>query len=730
MKTAFSTKNEQYYFNRMPFGIAAAPATFQKLMNKVLGSLNWKEAVVYLDDILIFSKTKDEHIKRLKNVFQKIKDAGLKLKRDKCQFMKEETKFLGHIINKDGIKTEESKIQSIKDYERPKCIKKLRSFLGLTNYYRKFIKNYTNYSKNLEKLCGSNQNKLVWTEECELAFQSLKESLIKAPILAYPDPTKEFILDTDASFDRIGAVLSQYDMDGNERVIAYGSRAMNSHELGYCITRKELLAIYYFTQHFKHYLYGKKFRLRTDHKAITFMLKTKKPITPQFQTWINHLSSLDIILEYRRGELHSNADALSRKNCETCVQCQTAHEEPKSGRLKTRILAMMLGNNGLRWQEKSQEIERLKLEIEQGKDNNFYIDDNMIVMTVKGKIWIPEEKVKEFVEHTHKSLCHAGVKKVGDYISQKFDLKNKREIIEKLVQSCEECQKRKTLTSRTKETIMQQEMPKIFENILIDFCGPFKTTIDGKRYIVAIMDQFSRYIVLHAVARQDEKTTADIIRNKWIMRFGAPRVIRCDRGKTFESKLINDLAKVHNIKLCYSSPYHHSANGLIERQFRTIRDAIQTSLKDKTYRNWTELLPSVEFMLNATIQSTIGVSPAEVVYGKRIFKEWFDEENDGNSILEFMSTQETKRNVIKEEIEKNSAKIKYNNDSRTNREFKIGDKVLVKKDIKTKEDDRYVGPGEIIEKRHDRSYIVRMDGGVVKIRNIEWLKPFKEVKEN
>ena len=123
MKTAFSTKNEQYYFNRMPFGIAAAPATFQKLMNKVLGSLNWNEAVVYLDDILIFSKTKDEHIKRLKNVFQKIKDAGLKLKRDKCQFMKEETKFLGHIINKNGIKTEESKIQSIKDYERPKCIK-------------------------------------------------------------------------------------------------------------------------------------------------------------------------------------------------------------------------------------------------------------------------------------------------------------------------------------------------------------------------------------------------------------------------------------------------------------------------------------------------------------------------------------------------------------------------------------------------------------------------------
>jgi len=174
----------------------------------------------------------------------------------------------------------------------------------------------------------------------------MKNALSKTPVLAYPDFNKEFILYTDASFDSIGAVLSQKDNDGHERVIAYGSHSMSKHEVGYCITRKELLAIYYFTQHFKHYLYGERFTLRTDHKALTFMMTTKKPITPQFQTWINFLSSLDMDIQYRKGIHHNNADFLSRINCENCVQCQMKHEDAKRGKLKTKILTLMTKSNG------------------------------------------------------------------------------------------------------------------------------------------------------------------------------------------------------------------------------------------------------------------------------------------------------------------------------------------------------------------------------------------------
>jgi hypothetical protein len=171
IKTAFSTKNGQYCFKRMPFGIAAAPVTFQELMTRVLGELNWKEAVVYLDDILIFAKDKEEHFRRVEHIFQKIKESGLRINPEKCQFMVEKTKFLGYVVSKDGIETDKTKIEAIDKFQNPSCIKHLRSFLGLTNYYRKFLKDYAKYSKILEGLCGKNKDKnLTWTKECNAAF--------------------------------------------------------------------------------------------------------------------------------------------------------------------------------------------------------------------------------------------------------------------------------------------------------------------------------------------------------------------------------------------------------------------------------------------------------------------------------------------------------------------------------------------------------------------------------
>jgi len=186
-------------------------------------------------------------------------------------------KFLGHILSKDGLLTDPDKIKAIQEMKAPKCIKQLRGFLGLCNYYRRFIQNYSMLSNPLEKLCSSSYKTLNWNESCNENFIKLKEKLMTTPVLAYPDYERSFILDTDASFDCIGAVLSQLDVDGKERVVSYGSHSLNKHELGYCVTRKELLAIYHFVNHFKHYLYGRRFKVRTDHKAITSMIKTKKP---------------------------------------------------------------------------------------------------------------------------------------------------------------------------------------------------------------------------------------------------------------------------------------------------------------------------------------------------------------------------------------------------------------------------------------------------------------------
>jgi len=437
-KTAFSTKSGQYCFRRMPMGIAAAPGTFQELMTAVLQPIK-KGASVYLDDILIATATEEEHYRVLREVFSRIQDTGLKVKPEKCKFLQQEVKFLGHVLNKEGIKTDPEKITTIQNFQRLKCIKNLRSFLGICNYYRRFINGYAKKAKTLEGLCGSNKERLIWTDECENAFIDLKCALLTTPILTFPDFGKEFILDTDASFDSIGAVLSQIGESGKEQVIAYGSHTLNAHEKGYCITRKELLAIFYFCQHFNHYLYGKRFKLRTDHKAITFMLYTKKPLTAQFQTWINHLSSLDIDIEYRKGELHGNADMLSRSSCETCTQCQLQHEDAKKEKPRTRLLAMTT-------RSKTKEGQRE---------------------------WIPKGKRSELIIQTHKLLCHAGAEKVYHYIKDKFDMEEERKTVKEVVEACRECQQTKTMTLKTKEETIKIISEEPFEKVYIDICGPW-----------------------------------------------------------------------------------------------------------------------------------------------------------------------------------------------------------------------------------------------------------------
>ena len=705
-KTAFSTKSGQFCFTRMPFGIAAAPGTFQELMTKVLGDLKNEGTSVYLDDILIFTETVEEHYEVLEKVIRRIGQAGLRVNPDKCKLLRTEIKFLGHIINKQGIQTDPDKLKAIESFEKPKCIKNLRSFLGICNYYRRFIQDYAKKARNLEELCGRNKDKLIWTETCDKAFSEMKKALTTSPILAYPDFRKEFILDTDASFDTIGAVLSQKDEDGHEHVIAYGSHAMGAHEKGYCITRKELLAIYYFCQHFNHYLYGRRFTLRTDHKAITFMLTTKKPITAQFQTWINYLSSLDIDMKFRKGVLHTNADMLSRNTCDMCTQCLTQHEEAKKDKIKTRLLTLseMTQKD---WQN-NEEIQKIKNDIRNSETKKYVLKDDQ-VFTLEGKIWIAEINKDEMIKQTHEMLCHAGSEKVWRYIQNTHDMLNMRQAVQDVINKCEACQKTKTMTQKTKEDCVRLSANEPFEKIYIDICGPWKETVNKQRYIIAIIDQFSKYISLTSISRQDENTIANVIQNKWILKYGAPKEIHVDCGKSFESRVIRDMAERSNIKIIFSSPYHHNTNGIVERQFRTIREYINATLKDKTKRNWAELLPEVEYTLNSTVQKTIGRTPAEIIFGRKINR------------LQWNSNGKVNREGIIEELQEKQDKYEKVG---TKRMYNIGDKVMLKKEIRQKNDDKYEGPYMIIEKIHDRSYRLKDQSGKTVIRNIEKIKSF------
>ena len=314
-KTAFCTTEGLFEFTVMPFGLCNAPATFQRLMDTALAG-EWRRSVVYLDDIIIPGKTFHEHLSNLVIVFERLRKAGLKLQPSKCAFCRKQVAFLGHILSTDGIATDPAKTEKVAKWREPTSRREVQQFLGLANYYRRFVQDFAKIAKPLHRLTEKTA-RFVWTQECQKAFEELRSRLVSAPILAFPDYEKEFIVDTDASNDGIGAVLSQIQEDGNEKVIAYASRVLSKPERQYCVTRRELLAVVTFLKHFRHYLLGRRFTVRTDHGSLTWLQNFREP-EGQLARWIERLQQYNFTIIHRPGRSHGNAYAMS---CLPCRQC-------------------------------------------------------------------------------------------------------------------------------------------------------------------------------------------------------------------------------------------------------------------------------------------------------------------------------------------------------------------------------------------------------------------------
>ena len=308
-KTAFLTRYGLYEHVRMGFGLCNAPATFSRVMNLVLRGLHWKTVLAFLDDILVLGKSFDEHVQNLSEVFEKLRMYGLKLKPRKCELFQREVEFLGRMVSKDGIRMTEKDIEKVLDWPTPKSYKDAQRFMGLANYHRDFISHFSEYADPLYRVAV--KGKFEWSSEQQEAFNKLKVALTTPPVLSLPIAEGTFILDTDASGTAIGAELSQVQ-DGEEKVISYGSFALSKEQRRYCVTRRELLAVVRFTRHYRHYLLGKPFIVRTDHSSLRWLINFKEP-QGQMARWLEELSQYNILqMQHRGAKFHTNADVLSR----------------------------------------------------------------------------------------------------------------------------------------------------------------------------------------------------------------------------------------------------------------------------------------------------------------------------------------------------------------------------------------------------------------------------------
>ena len=308
-KTAFSTENGHYEFKRMPFGLKNAPSTFQRVMDNVLRGLQNEICAVYLDDIVIFSTSLQEHIERLRLIFERLRKSNLKIQLDKCEFLRKEVGYLGHIITPDGVKPNPEKIHAIKNFPIPKTQKEIKSFLGLIGYYRKFIPDFAKITKPLTQCLKKNAHIIIDNNYLK-AFNTCKDLLINSPILQYPDFSKKFILTTDASNVALGAVLSQGNLS-SDKPIAFASRTLNESEQKYSTIEKELLAIVWACKYFRPYLFGRKFIIYTDHRPLIWLFNLKEP-NSKLVRWRLRLEEFDYEIAYKKGKYNTNADALSR----------------------------------------------------------------------------------------------------------------------------------------------------------------------------------------------------------------------------------------------------------------------------------------------------------------------------------------------------------------------------------------------------------------------------------
>lgn len=328
--TAFSIPGSGLWQWRvLPFGLINAPSVFERLMERLMAGLTFISLLIYLDDIIVYSKTFESHLENLREVFQRLREANLKLNPKKCCLFRTEVSFLGHRVSADGIATDPAKIQAIQDWPRPRNVKEVRQFVGLASYYRKFLYQFAQICTPLHKLTEHN-TPFSWTPDCERAFETIKTLLTTAPVLSYPRPEGEtFILDTDASNVAVGAVLHQLQ-NGEEKVIGYYSKCLNKSERKYCTTRKELVAIVKAVKHFHYYIYGQSIIIRSDHGSLQWLLNFRNHGEGQLARFLETLSAYTYKIVHRSASAHQNADALSRRpcydhNCQYCTRYESRY---------------------------------------------------------------------------------------------------------------------------------------------------------------------------------------------------------------------------------------------------------------------------------------------------------------------------------------------------------------------------------------------------------------------
>ena len=573
-KTAFRTRYGHYEFLVMPFGLTNAPAAFMDLMNRVFHPYLDKFVIVFIDDILVYSKDKEEHGEHLKIVLQTLRDRQLYAKFSKCEFWLEEVVFLGHVINKQGIHVDPKKVEVVVQWERPKNVTEIRSFLGLAGYYRRFVEDFSILAAPLTQLTRKGV-KFEWNEKREQSFQMLKEKLTSAPILALPVPGIEFVVYSDASKQGLGCVLMQRD-----RVIAYASRQLKTHEVNYPTHDLELAAIVFALKIWRHYLYGEKCHVFTDHKSLKFLM-SQKDLNSRQRRWLELIKDYDLVIDYHPGKANVVADALSRKSSSSLANIQSFYlplliqfrelqlnlDSTSEGALLAKFtLRPTLIDKIKELQEVDDELKGWRQKCVDGQAPDFTVRNDG-VLSYKGRMCVPknDELKKTILDEAHISAyaMHPGNTKMYHTLKQDYWWSGMKKDIAEYVTKCLICQQIKAEHQRPAGMLNPLPIPEWkWEHITMDFVSSLPRTARGYDAIWVIVDRLTKsahFLPIHTTYSMEK--LAKLYMDEIVKLHGVPVSIVSDRDARFTSKFWNKLQNELGTQLKFSTDFHPQIDG-------------------------------------------------------------------------------------------------------------------------------------------------------------------------
>jgi hypothetical protein len=753
-KTAFRTRYGHYEFLVMPFGLTNAPAAFMDLMNRVFQPYLDQFIVVFIDDVLVYSKDRVVHEQHLRTALQLLREKKLYAKFSKCEFWLNQVVFLGHVISGAGIEVDPQKIKAIVNWDRPRNVSEVRSFLGMAGYYRRFVEGFSKIAIPLTQLTHK-QTKFRWSEECENSFQELKNRLVSTPILTLPTEGHEYVVYCDASIKGLGCVLMQ---DG--KVIAYASRQLKPYEQNYPTHDLELAAVVFALKIWRHYLYGERCEIFTDHKSLKYIF-TQKELNMRQRRWLELLKDYDLTISYHPGKANAVADALSRKSgtqaavmitqqptlIDEIVKMGIEVIQPGEGSQLANIRVESLILEKVKaFQRTDLEMQKIRGNVESGKQNDFSIHpDGTLRYGVRFCVPNNTELRREILEEAHSSpyAVHPGSTKMYKDLKENFWWPNMKRDVAQFVSQCLICQQVKPEHQKQGGLLQPLPIPEWkWEDISMDFVVGLPSTLRQHDAVWVIVDRLTKSAHFIPVRMDFPRERLAKLYMKEVVRLhGVPRSIVSDRDPRFVSEFWEGLHGSMGTKLNRSTAYHPESDGQTERVNQIMQDMLRACAMEFA-GSWDEHLNLVEFAYNNSYQASIKMAPYEALYGRRCrtpvcWNEVGERKMMGPAMVD-EAVEKVKK--IRQHLQAAQDRQKtYADRDRRDVEFQVGDHVFLKVSptrgvkrfgLQGKLNPRYIGPYEILEKVGDVAYRLALPPVLSEVHNVFHVSMLKKYVGN